>query len=328
MNYGIDISSYQEYIDFNEIKSNYSFVIARAGFTGYGGDGTRKYKDQSFEKFYTNAKNLNIPIGVYYYSCANTYDKGRDEAEFLYENALKGKKFEYPIYMDVEENRHQMVGKTRMAEAIKGFCEYLEDRGYYVGVYANSNYFYNYIDTPNINMYDKWLAVWTKNKPNFRYGYGMWQNSNSGYVSGYRVDTDVSYRDYPNIIMSNHFNGYTDNIQSIADTTVSTNLNIDEIVRRVLQGEFGNGEERKDNLERIGYNYYDVQRKINELYASKAAYNSVKDQSSQTYIVKSGDTLWSIAQKYLGDGNKYIELANKNNIVNPRLIYSGQKLTL
>lgn len=47
-----------------------------------------------------------------------------------------------------------------------------------------------------------------------------------------------------------------------------------------------------------------------------------------TYVVKSGDTLWAIAKKYLGDGRKYPEIAKLNNIKNPNLIYPNQTLRL
>lgn len=33
-----------------------------------------------------------------------------------------------------------------------------------------------------------------------------------------------------------------------------------------------------------------------------------------TYTVKKGDTLWSIAKKTLGDGNKYKEIQKANNL--------------
>lgn len=48
----------------------------------------------------------------------------------------------------------------------------------------------------------------------------------------------------------------------------------------------------------------------------------------KTYTVKEGDTLWSICKKQLGDGQKYNEIAELNNISNPDLIYPGQKLRL
>ena len=49
-----------------------------------------------------------------------------------------------------------------------------------------------------------------------------------------------------------------------------------------------------------------------------------------TYTVKSGDCLWNIAKKYLGDGSRYTEIynLNKDKIKNPNLIYPNQILTL
>ena len=49
---------------------------------------------------------------------------------------------------------------------------------------------------------------------------------------------------------------------------------------------------------------------------------------ASTYTVKRGDTLWDIAQKYLGDPYKYKYLATINNIPNPDLIYVGQVIKL
>lgn len=47
-----------------------------------------------------------------------------------------------------------------------------------------------------------------------------------------------------------------------------------------------------------------------------------------TYTVQEGDTLWSIAQNLLGDGNKSSELSSKNGIANPNKLEAGQVLEL
>lgn len=49
-----------------------------------------------------------------------------------------------------------------------------------------------------------------------------------------------------------------------------------------------------------------------------------------TYTVKSGDTLWAIAYRFLGDGNRYHEIfeRNRDKIKNENVIYVGQVLQL
>lgn len=49
---------------------------------------------------------------------------------------------------------------------------------------------------------------------------------------------------------------------------------------------------------------------------------------ANTHTVVKGDTLWSIAQRYLGSGSLYRQLAAINNISNPDLIYVGQVIKL
>jgi len=50
--------------------------------------------------------------------------------------------------------------------------------------------------------------------------------------------------------------------------------------------------------------------------------------SVDSYTVKSGDTLWGIAQKYLGKGSRYNEIAKLNKISNPNRIKVGQTIQL
>lgn len=52
------------------------------------------------------------------------------------------------------------------------------------------------------------------------------------------------------------------------------------------------------------------------------------EEVTNKYIVKKGDNLWNIAQKYYGAGNKYTIIANKNKIKSPYIIYPGQELII
>ena len=48
------------------------------------------------------------------------------------------------------------------------------------------------------------------------------------------------------------------------------------------------------------------------------------------YVIESGDTLWGIAAKFLGNGAKYPEIfeANKEVIEDPDKIFVGQKIRI
>ena len=48
----------------------------------------------------------------------------------------------------------------------------------------------------------------------------------------------------------------------------------------------------------------------------------------RTYTVVSGDTLWAISERFYGDGNQYMRIAQASGISNPDLIYPGQVLTI
>ena len=47
-----------------------------------------------------------------------------------------------------------------------------------------------------------------------------------------------------------------------------------------------------------------------------------------TYTVQSGDTLYAIAQKTMGNGNLYSEIAKLNNIEDPNTIHVGMVLQI
>lgn len=48
-------------------------------------------------------------------------------------------------------------------------------------------------------------------------------------------------------------------------TSTITKKSIDEVAKEVIQGKWGNGQARKDKLTQAGYNYSEVQKRVNEL---------------------------------------------------------------
>ena len=336
MKKGIDISKYQAGINLSNIKNaGYDFVIIRAGYTGWG-DGESKAKDPNFEGFYSQAKSAGLGVGAYYFTIATSYQEGVEEAEWLYNNCIRGKQFDYPIYIDVEDDTGgkqylRKAGKNATTQGIKGFCETMEKLGYYVGIYASD--ISGFKDMMNINEltdYDKWVARYGS-KPSYVTSYGMWQTTSSGKVNGYSgsLDLNEAYKDYPNIIKSNGLNGYSKGAQTGTQTgsqTTSTS-NTNEKTYTVVSG---------DTLSGIASKYGTTYQKLAEyngisnpnlIYPGqkiKIPSSSSNYEYKQTYYtIQAGDNLTKIASKF---GTTVNQLVAWNNIVNPNLIYAGKSI--
>lgn len=204
--FGIDISVWQKGFDFDKAKADgVEFAILRGAY--------HLSKDKCFEDFYATCKARNIPVGVYLYSKAKTIAAARQEAEYLISKVLIGKRFEYPIYMDVEADVQLALGKELLTEIIIEFCETLEVAGYYVGVYSTAAVFRDCTHENKLLPYDKWIAHWAR-KCSYTGDYGMWQFGGetnllrNNKVAGKVCDQDYAYKDYPAIIRSAGLNGY------------------------------------------------------------------------------------------------------------------------
>lgn len=91
--------------------------------------------------------------------------------------------------------------------------------------------------------------------------------------------------------------------------------NIEQLAQDVINGKYGNGEERKQKL---GSLYNEVQKRVNEILRGNT-------EKQEIYIVKKGDCLCNIAKKFKTTVNK---IATDNGITNIDLIYVGQKLII
>ena len=205
---GIDISYHNGEIDFSKVKSQVDFIIMRSGY----GKKTTDSKEVKFDIYYEEAKKNNIPIGTYWYSYANTPEEALVEAQtFL--NKVKGKKFEYPIFYDVEEKSILNQGKEIVSKIIKTFLEEVEKNGYLVGLYSSASYLENLVDDEIKDKYIIWVAQWGKNidKPRYNGKWDIWQYSSKGHIDGVQsqnVDLDFSNKNFEEIVKEQGKNGY------------------------------------------------------------------------------------------------------------------------
>lgn len=203
---GIDVSEWQEGIHWTNAKADgVVFGMLRAGYgsaLNYKDEhGNYKQFDTRFERNYQWAKEAGVNVGAYWYSYAETPEQADDEAD-AFIHALKGKQFEYPVAMDVEET-------CVTTAAVKRFCQRMEDAGYYVMIYANLDFLNNRLDMSQLTDFDVWCADWSSSCGYSRAG--IWQYTSDGTVNGIngRVDMNWAFLDYADVIKSAGLNGYT-----------------------------------------------------------------------------------------------------------------------
>lgn len=205
---GIDISAHNGAIDFGKIKVSglADFVIIRAGYGKL-----ISQKDKRFEEYYKNCKDFNIPCGAYWYSYAESVSEIQTEARVFLE-VIKGKKFEYPVYLDFEEQSQFALGKAKCSEMAKAFLDIVESARYYVGLYSSKSQLENYFTEDVLRRYTIWVAHYGVTKTSYEYPYDMWQYSSTGSVSGisHSVDMNYCYKPYfSKLIKALGLNGFT-----------------------------------------------------------------------------------------------------------------------
>ncbi len=67
---------------------------------------------------------------------------------------------------------------------------------------------------------------------------------------------------------------------------------------------------------------------IKNIQTERNQINQTQNQNQTVHVVEKGDTLWSISEKYLKDGNNWKKIADANNISSPTKLEVGQKLTI
>lgn len=347
---GIDVSEFQGSIDWNKVKADgVEFAILKFGNIY---DYDANYKDSKFDTNYKKCQELGIKTGIYIYNYCNTVETLKKGLKWAFEK-LENKKLDMPIYLDMEDKDIQGETKASLTEQCNEFAKYVESKGYQAGVYANVNWLKNEL---NPNDFDKEISVWVAQyykECQYTGKYDIWQYASDGNVSGISGNCDMNYL-------------YNEDIMKESGSAdVSDKKSVDELAQEVIDGKWGDGEERKSKLEKAGYDYDKVQDRVNEilkeqnnkksvtevakdviagkygngdnrkkkLEAEGYDYDEVQAKVNQllganvtkTYTVKSGDTLSGIASKYK---TTVAKLVKDNNIKNANLIYPGQKIVI
>lgn len=298
--YGLDISKHNGTLDFNAIKkAGNSFVIIRAG---YGKDISQK--DPKFEEYYKHARAVGLDVGVYWYSYAMNASDAKKEARVCLE-AIKGKQFEYPVYIDMEDADHYkaergMPSNDTLCDICEVFCEELEKAGYYAGIYASESWFNGKLKNVS-KSYDKWLANWGDNddlleNDELKTSYRIHQYTSMYKIGSKRFDRNVVYSfDYPKVIEEAGLNGFKKGSTPSKPTTPQGSTL--DLAYEVMLGNYGSGDAREKAL---GSRYDEVQDFINHIDSA-----SVDTLAKETKNGKYGNG--NVRKVVLGDRYKAVQ---------------------
>jgi len=238
--YGVDLSfynvndtDYRDYITNDDSGADYSlvdfekmkadgcdFVILRLGSE----DASGRFFDPHFITYYNLAREAGMDIGLYYYTYSLTYEDAVADAEYVIsvieENDMY---FEYPIFMDLEEDSQLNLPMEELSNVCVGWAQTLSDAGYFPAIYS-SFFMYDNISASVKSNLDFWIAYISTEgaQANTRSKYNpdntnisneacMWQydwhapDEFDGIGMDF-LDVNVSYKDYPAIMAEHGYN--------------------------------------------------------------------------------------------------------------------------
>lgn len=346
---GIDVSKHNGQVNWDKVKSKIDFAIIRIG---HGSDINSQDDPQAINNM-NACDRLGIPYGVYLYSYALTEEEAESEAKHML-RMIKGRNIKCGIWFDMEDaddykNKHNLPLDVNHSELYTRICatftNYIKENGYKnVGIYSSKYVFENIIGKDYLQYSDIkiWVAQWNS-KCTYNGRYDIWQYTSDGSVDGVpsaRVDMNYMYTDFnetgtsttntkidtkPVSLNTNVTNGVNVSTKYSVGQKVevtgyyasSTETNRNKIVKRNTTGTITKIKEGTSNpylLDNGGLGW-----------CSESDIVRVVEKTEVIYIVKHGDTLSSIAKKY---NTTYTKIAKDNGIVNPNIIFTGQKLVI
>lgn len=309
---GIDISKWQTGIDLSKVDCDFVIVKATEGIG---------YVDRKCDSFYQQAKRLGKKLGFYHF--ARPRNDAVREAQYFYNNTKNYFGEAIPVLDWEAENKSDVAWAKRWLDEVYRLSG-VKPVIYMSESVANA---YNWSSVANAD-YGLWVAKYRDNNPDYNYNmanagsrpkvkwwpfYCMWQWTSSGRLNGYNgnLDCNVFYGD---VNTWNKYAGKSGTASKPAPAPAPARKSNEVIAQEVINGAWGNGEDRKKRLSAAGYNYTVIQAIVNrKMAANRAVY----------YTIRRGDTLSAIAARY---GTTYQKLAAMNGIADPNRIYAGQRI--
>lgn len=318
---GIDVSDWQGYIDYEEVRnSGIDIVYIKASQGSY-------IKDAYFDINYENAKRNNLKVGFYHFLTATNEEEARQEARF-FASVISGKMPDCKLVLDYEVFGYNTVPEINdIAIAFLEEAQSLTNKEFII--YSDLSNAETTFGERLAQNYELWLAYYGNYNelsriPTSWEEYIGVQYTDTGYVDGIggNVDRDIFTED---VFLSD---------TSEISGEVGENFNTNTIDYVVKQG---------DTLSEIASEYNTTVAEIaqinnisnpNLIYPgevlrlstnSTVPAKETRQLGEIVYTVRRGNTLSQIALAYNVSVEELVEM---NNITNPNLIYPGEKIRI
>ena len=317
---GIDVSGWQGEIDFTKVKNaDIKFVYIKSS------EG-KNTVDRYFRRNYEKAKENGLNIGFYHYVRARNTEDALLEANH-FANTIAGTIPDCKLAMDFENFGNLSLNEINTISKV--FLERVQEiTNKEMIIYSNTSSARNIFSAELANRYPLWVAQYYVSEPSNNGKWNSWegfQYTDQGTVPGINgyVDRDKftekilleNKEEIPNnntdINSSENYIRYKiKKGDTLSEIAIKYNTTVNELVRI-------------NNIKNPNIIY------INQTLLIPTKNNSISngndDKNNTIYIVKKGDTLYSIAKRYNTTVQKIV---NNNNIRNPNLIYPGERIII
>ena len=248
---GIDISHHQDGIDLNAVSFDFAIFKATEGTS---------FVDNCCDKFYQTAKNKGACLGVYHYA-----DGGDVEAEAQhFINNIQGYIGSAILVLDWESQGNARWDNNDK-EWIDAFCNYVKNKtGVEPIVYIQKSAMHKasghklwVAQYPDYTQTGYQETPWNEGA----YDCVLRQYTSVGRLNGFSGNLDLD-KFYGNLNDWNALCGGSGNTTQSSTSPTGSTL---ELAYRVMCGEFGDGNDRVQNL---GNRYQEVQSFINHVYSA------------------------------------------------------------
>ncbi len=322
---GIDVSNWQGYIDYAQVKASGVEVVYIKASQG------RNLKDAYFDLNYENAKKNGLKVGFYHFLTATSVEEAQNEANF-FASVISGKIPDCRLVLDYEV--FGGVNATEINEIARSFLETTQSlTNKEVMLYSDLFNSQTVFSRELAEEYPLWIADYTSRtvleqaRSNWE-GWIGWQYTDRGSVNGIRGNVDR------NIYTKEIFLEETDEIPQVENPNQNQQPNTQTVYYTVKKGDtlwdiartYGTTVSELAEINRIeNPNLIFPGQVLRILENATVPGNEERGTGSIIYTVRAGNTLSQIARAY---GVTIEHIVEINGISNPNRIFPGERLRI